>query len=350
MTSFTTDANRWQAVKDRLKEADGVFFYGVRTTGIYCVPSCPSRAKKQENVEFFNSTLEAEDAGFRPCKRCTPKSKGSHPHLLRVINACETIAAAEEAPPLLELAEESGLSQHHFHKVFKELTGLTPKAYASALKAGKLRELLSGDTTITNAIYEAGYGASSRFYEQATNRLGMNPKIFQQGGQGTAIRFAVGICSLGAVLVGATQKGVCAIDIGKHARDLIKDFQDRFHSAKLIAGDRDFEQLVATVIGMIDNPNDPVDLPLDIKGTVFQEKVWIALRKIPAGKTMTYSELAEAIGKPKAVRAVASACAANKIAVAIPCHRIIRTDGSLSGYRWGIERKEALLHREKSVS
>ncbi|HEY1864018.1 MAG TPA: bifunctional DNA-binding transcriptional regulator/O6-methylguanine-DNA methyltransferase Ada [Roseiarcus sp.] len=341
------DEERWQAVKRRDPAFDGKFFFAVRTTGVYCRPSCASRRAKRENVSFFSTVAEAEKAGYRGCKRCRPDKLGApDPQVLAVRHACERIASAEEAPKLAELAASAGLSPYHFHRVFKTITGVTPKAYAAQTRARRASDKLLTAGTVTEAIYDAGFNSSSRFYESTTARLGMTPGAVRRGGAGAIIRFAVGQASLGAVLVAATDKGVCAILLGDDPERLVRDLQDRFPRAELKGGDAEFERMVAEVVGLVEAPGQRLDLPLDIRGTAFQQKVWAALRAIPPGKTATYKEIARAIGQPKAVRAVAKACGANPLAVAIPCHRVVRTDGDLSGYRWGVERKRKLIDRE----
>ena len=274
-------------------------------------------------------------------------SEASRRHAALVAEACRRIDAAEQAPSLDELAEQAGLSPHHFHRVFKAVTGLTPKAYADAQRAKAVRAgLASGRGSVTEAIFEAGYNASSRFYEQAEAVLGMQPRQYRGGGVDARIMFALAQTSLGALLVARSDKGVCAITLGDDPDLLLRELQDRFPRAGLIGGDAAFERLVAQVVGLIEAPGIGIDLPLDVRGTAFQQRVWQALRRIPAGRTSTYAQVAEAIGSPRAVRAVAGACAANTLAVAIPCHRVVRSDGTLSGYRWGVERKRALLSRE----
>ena len=269
-------------------------------------------------------------------------------HSTAVAEACRIIKSSDAAPKLAALAKSVGMSPFHFHRVFTKAVGLTPKAYASAHRAERMRETLPRRGSVTEAIYEAGYNSNSRFYEKSSEMLGMRPNDFRNGGDGATIRFAVGDCSLGSVLVAASEKGVCAILLGDDPDALVKDLQRRFRKANLIGGDRAFERLVSQVIGLIESPELACDLPLDIRGTAFQQKVWQALRKIPLGSTTTYAEIAARIGLPKSVRAVAGAIAANPIAVAIPCHRVIRTDGSLSGYHWGVARKRALLKKESA--
>jgi AraC family transcriptional regulator, regulatory protein of adaptative response / methylated-DNA-[protein]-cysteine methyltransferase len=341
------DEERWQAVKRRDPAFDGKFVFAVRTTGVVCRPSCASRPAKRENVSFFSSLAEAEKAGYRACKRCRPDQLGApDPQVEAVARACERIEQAEEAPKLAELAANAGLSPYHFHRVFKAITGVTPKAYAAETRARRAADKLRTAETVTEAIYDAGFNSSSRFYENTDARLGMTPGAVRRGGAGIFIRFAVGEASLGAVLVAATDKGVCAILLGDDPDALVRDLQDRFPRAEFEGGDAEFERMVAQVVGLVEAPGQRLDLPLDIRGTAFQQRVWAALRAIPAGKTATYKEIARAIGEPKAVRAVAQACGANPLAIAIPCHRVVRTDGDLSGYRWGVERKRKLIDRE----
>jgi AraC family transcriptional regulator of adaptative response/methylated-DNA-[protein]-cysteine methyltransferase len=299
---------------------------------------------------FHATCAEAERAGFRPCKRCRPNAPAlAEAHATMVARACRLIEQAEEPPTLDDLAQAAGMSRFHFHRVFKALTGVTPKAYVAGDRAKRVREELASRETVTQAIYGAGFNSNGRFYAAAPGLLGMTPTQFRSGGSGNVIRFAVGECSLGAILVAATAKGVCAIQFGDDPEALVCALQDRFPKAQLLGGDQAFERLVAKVVGFVEAPAQGLDLPLDIRGTAFQQRVWKAIRDIPAGATASYRDLAKRLGAPKAVRAVAQACAANAIAVAIPCHRVVRTDGSTSGYRWGVARKRALLAREKAA-
>jgi AraC family transcriptional regulator of adaptative response/methylated-DNA-[protein]-cysteine methyltransferase len=337
----------WEAVRRRDRQADGTFCYAVATTGVYCRPSCAARLPRREHVTFHAAPEAAERAGFRPCKRCRPDEPSqAERHAASVALACRLIETAEEPPALEALARAVGLSPFHFHRVFKAVTGVTPKAYAGAQRARRVRQGLERAETVTEAIYDAGYNASSRFYEQAQALLGMKPADYRDGGRDAEIRFAVGECTLGSILVAATAKGVCAIQLGDDPEALVRDLQERFPKARLIGADPAFEALVARVVGQVEEPRRSAELPLDVRGTAFQQRVWQALRGIPAGRTASYAEIAARIGSAQAVRAVARACAANPVAVAIPCHRVIRTDGEAGGYRWGVERKRELLRRE----
>lgn len=347
--SFARNDDRWRAVEARDPDADGAFYYAVKTTGVYCRPSCPSRRPKQINVQYFAAIAEARAAGYRACKRCSPDhNTQTNPHHDRIMDACRTIENAETAPRLRSLAEHAGLSQFHFQRVFKDIVGLTPKQYEKAHRAKSVRAELGFARTVTEAIFDAGYHSSGRFYADAVATVGMAPARRRMQGAGETIRFAVGECSLGAILVAATARGVCAISLGDNPEQLVANLQDDFANAELIGGDDAFEVLVANVVGLVDNPKRRHQLPLDIRGTAFQQRVWRVLATIKSGQTATYADIARRMGAPRAVRAVAQACGANRLAVAIPCHRVIRSDGSLSGYRWGVERKQTLLDRECS--
>jgi AraC family transcriptional regulator, regulatory protein of adaptative response / methylated-DNA-[protein]-cysteine methyltransferase len=346
----SSDDTHWRAVERRDRAADGTFVYSVRTTGVYCRPSCAARQPRRENVAFHATCADAERAGFRPCKRCRPNEASlAERQAVAVANACRLIEEAEELPSLDTLAQAAGLSRFHFHRVFKAVTGVTPKVYADAHRGKRVRAELARTGTVTEAIYGAGFNSNGRFYAAASDLLGMTPKEFRAGGRGHAIRFAVGECSLGAILVAATDKGVCAIEFGDDPDVLVRGLQDRFPKAQLVGGDQAFEQLVAKVVGFVESPEQGLDLPLDVRGTVFQQRVWNAIRAIPVGATASYRDIARRIGAPKSVRSVAQACASNALAVAIPCHRVVRMDGSASGYRWGVARKRALLARERAA-
>jgi len=339
------DAVRWDAVQRRDSAFDGVFYYSVRTTGVFCRPSCAARTALRKNVAFHASCLDAEAAGFRPCLRCRPDLPPlAARQAAAVAKACALIDASDDTLDLDTLAAAVGISKFHFHRLFKAQAGITPKAYAAARRAARVTQQLDSGASVTDAIYAAGFQSSGRFY--AGTRLGMTPTRYRQGGAGETIRFAIGQCSLGAILVAATDQGICAILVGDDPDALARDLQDRFPRARLEGADADFDRTVATVVGFVEAPNIGLALPLDVRGTAFQQRVWEALRAIPAGVTVSYAELAARVGMPTGARAVAGACAANPVAVAIPCHRVVRNDGALSGYRWGVERKQVLLERE----
>jgi AraC family transcriptional regulator of adaptative response/methylated-DNA-[protein]-cysteine methyltransferase len=327
--------------------ADGKFYYSVATTGVYCRPSCAARLPRPRNVGFHLTVEEAEKAGFRPCKRCKPDQAAlAERHAAKVAAVCRFIEKSEESPTLKQLSDYAGWSVYHFHRLFKSITGVTPAQYVAAQRAKRVRSKLGGSGTVTEAIYSAGYNSNGRFYEASNQILGMTPSNYRSGGARTQIRFAVGECSLGSILVAQSERGVCAILLGDDPDALARDLQDRFPRANLSRGDAGFEQFVAQVVGFVEAPALGLGLPLDVRGTAFQQRVWQALRKIPAGSTASYTDIAKRIGSPKSARAVAHACAANALAVAIPCHRVVRSDGALSGYRWGVPRKRALLERE----
>lgn len=347
LSERTRSDPRWAAVVGRDRSADGRFFYAVESTGVYCRPSCGARTPRPENVGFFSTSAEAERAGFRPCKRCKPDQPSRSAARARLVaDLCRHIEASDPPPTLAELAARAGMSRHHLLRTFQDVTGLTPKQYGLASRAERARAALARGSSVTAAIYAAGYGSSGRFYEASRRALGMQPAAYRAGGDQQVVRFAVGACSLGSILVAATERGVCAISLGDQPDALMRELQDRFPHAELIGDDRQFSRIVATVVGFVEAPERGLDLPLDLRGTAFQRRVWQALQRIPFGATRSYREIAERIGAPRAVRAVAGACAANTLAVAIPCHRVVRTDGALTGYRWGIERKRALLDRE----
>jgi AraC family transcriptional regulator of adaptative response/methylated-DNA-[protein]-cysteine methyltransferase len=349
--SYSTDDRRWAAVQARDERADGQFVYGVRTTGVYCRPSSPTRLPKRENVEFFASERDAKAAGYRASQRmAADRTAVAKQHAAVVERACRLIEQSETPPSLEGLAKKAGMSSFHFHRVFKAETGLTPKAYASAFRARKVRkELAVKGSNVTQAIYGAGFNSNSRFYAASDRMLGMRARDYRAGGVNVEIRFAVGQCSLGAILVAQSARGICAILLGDDPDKLVQDLQDLFPKATLIGGDEEFEKLVAEVVGFIETPSLGLHLPLDVRGTAFQERVWQALQEIPPGATVSYAQVAARIGKPKSVRAVAQACANNHLAVAIPCHRVVRRNGGLSGYRWGVDRKRELLRREAEL-
>jgi AraC family transcriptional regulator of adaptative response/methylated-DNA-[protein]-cysteine methyltransferase len=344
----TRESAEWHALLTRDARWDDKLFYAVITTGVYCRPSCGARTPKPENVRFFATRSEAERAGFRACKRCKPELPPlAQRNVERIAAACRMIEESATQPSLSELAEAAELSPHHFHRMFKTITGLTPKAYADARRGDRVRQALHAGSNVTRAAFAAGFNSTGRFYEQSRALLGMTPTRFRRGAPHTRIEFALGRCSLGALLVASSERGVCAILLGDSQSALRADLARRFPKAELVSAAPGFQTQVAEVVRLIEAPRTALGLPLDVRGSVFQERVWQALREIPAGETRSYSELAQQLGTPKAARAVAQACANNPAAVAIPCHRVLRGDGSLAGYRWGLLRKEKLLAREK---
>ncbi len=320
---------------------------GVLTTGIYCRLNCGSRRPSDKNIRYFCSSDQAEEAGFRACKRCRP-NEGSHQDRNRnaVAEACRLIDQSMTVVSVSALAHSLGMSEGHFHRTFRRYTGLTPRAYSEGRRAADLRGRLVKGTSVTEILYDAGFGSSGRFYAVTNKALGMTPTHFVEGGLHETLYFAVGETTLGSIVIASSQKGVAAILLGDDPEELLLDLQIRFPNADLIGGDAEFENTVALVVGLVEVPQDCTELPLDIRGTVFQRRVWHALQSVPAGKTISYDELATQIGYPRAVSAVASACASNPLAVAIPCHRVVKSDGGLFGYTWGLERKQALLDRE----
>jgi AraC family transcriptional regulator, regulatory protein of adaptative response / methylated-DNA-[protein]-cysteine methyltransferase len=344
-------ARRWSAVVARDGQADGIFVYAVVTTGVYCRPSCPARRPRPENVRFYATAQAAEAAGFRRCTRCKPDDETFSTRQIRVVSrACRLIERSDRVPTLPELARVFCFSPFHFQRLFKAATGVSPKAYAMALRQQRLRRSVTTARNVTTAIFDAGYASSSGYYGNGQWTLGMTASAFRRGGKMTTLRYAIGMSSLGQVLVAASDKGVAAILLGDSEQTLIDNLRARFPKSDLQPGGRTFKANVKAVVALIENPRASFDLPLDIQGTAFQHRVWLALRDIPAGSTATYTDIAERIRKPKAARAVAAACAANPLAIAVPCHRVVGSNGYLSGYRWGVDRKRALLDREQHVS
>ncbi len=349
---YESDDARWSAVLARDEAAEGLFWFSVATTGVYCRPSCAARQPRRENVAFYEQRAAAEKAGFRPCKRCRPDlPPRAERHRDLVASACRALTAAETPPGLSELAADAGLSPHHFHRIFKAAVGVTPKQYAAAQRTKRMRAALEAGASVTEAIYDAGFGGNSRFYEQADARIGMTATSFKKGGKGMSIRYGTAQSWLGSVVIAATERGICAILFGEDESHLNEDLRARFPKADFEPAEQgsDFQQWIDATLAFLKAPDNLFSLPLDIAGTAFQEQVWQALRNIPAGKTASYADVARAIGKPKSVRAVAQACGANPVAIAIPCHRVVRSDGGLGGYRWGIERKKSLLAREQAA-
>lgn len=331
----------FQAFDRRDRSLDGQFVGAVKTTGIYCKPSCPARRPLRENVEFFWTTAEAIAAGYRSCMRCKPDEVGRDREAVAV--ALTMIEESEEGLSLEELAAAVDYAPHYFHRLFKRDTGVTPAAYARSLRAKRAASALDGNGSVTDAIYEAGYSGPSRFYANTKGHLGMTPSAWKNGGAGVTIRWAVVDTMLGNMLLAATDKGICRLSFDEDEAELAR----RFPKAEIVAGGAALEDLVKGAIAAIEHPGQMPDLPLDIAGTAFQQAIWNELRRIPAGETRTYADIAAAVGKPKAVRAAGSANGANNVAVLIPCHRVIRTDGGLGGYAYGTERKEQLLNAER---
>lgn len=343
------DSARWKAVMRRDAGADGTFWYSVSSTGIYCRPSCPSRRPRRENVRFHATPQAAEQEGFRACLRCGPQGTRDRSALVNAVAAACRRLESEYPPSLQELAAGAGTSPFHFHRVFKRITGLTPKAYASAIRQNSVRRHLVSKSTVTEALYAAGYGSGSRFYAHSNTALGMKPSTFRSGGDGETIVHATQQCSLGWVLAAESAAGICHISLGDDPALLVRELQELLPRARHLEAPPRFRRTLSRVVALVENPAQPTDLPLDIRGTAFQKRVWMVLQTIPPGTTLSYSDLATRIGSPRASRAVASACAANTLAAAIPCHRVIGKDGSLAGYRWGIDRKKALLQREAAA-
>lgn len=345
--AYITDDARWQAVIGRDKNADGQFFYAISTTKIYCYPSCPSRLALRSHTLFFENTTTAELAGFRPCKRCksdqdTPENRDT----LIITQACRFIENADVIPSLDTMAQSQNLSRYHFHRLFKSITGVTPRAYAIAHRTAKIRAELTRNTTITNAIYQAGFNGNGRFYATSTKVLGMTATNYKNGGNSETIHYSIGKCSFGSIMIARSEKGICAILIQDDEEPLFDDLKNRFPKATRIEDRSDFKHWLEQVVHFVEAPKKGLELPLDIRGTLFQQRVWQLLQTIPLGTTASYTDIATLLGDPKAVRAVARACAANPIALLIPCHRVVRSDGGISGYRWGVENKRTLIVRE----
>ncbi len=337
----------WKAVLDRDVRADGVFFYGVRSTKIYCRPSCPSRRPNRDRVLFFATAGDAGRGGFRPCLRCRPDEAEPRADLVR--RACRLIESRpEETIPLKALGEAIGLSPSHLARTFKATLGVTPREYADACRLGRLKVGLKRRGTVAGAMYEAGYGSSSRLYERTDPQLGMTPTAYRKGGRGQSIRYTIADSPLGRLLVAATDRGLCAVILGDDDRALEEWFREEYPAARRERDETGLGKWVDILVHHLDGrpPHLDLDLPLDVKATAFQRRVWAELRRIPYGSTRSYGEIAEALGMPKAARAVARACASNRVALVIPCHRVVRGNGDISGYRWGKERKRVLLDLE----
>ncbi|MGB4990956.1 MAG: bifunctional DNA-binding transcriptional regulator/O6-methylguanine-DNA methyltransferase Ada [Pyrinomonadaceae bacterium] len=343
--SMETDV-LWRAVETRDARFEGAFFFGVKTTGIFCRPSCSARKPKRENVEFYEGIERAELSGFRACLRCKPKqTKGYDPQVEAVLRACEMLSD-ENTLSLDDLSSKLGLSPSHFQRTFKEIIGVSPKKYAEAKRMDKFKDELRGGSDVVTAMYEAGYGSSSRLYEKAATNLGMTPAVYKKGGKGMKINYIIAGCELGKLLVARTKRGICSVTFGDGTSAMREALEKEFPNAEIGEGSDDLAGAVDAILKYLSGNNKRLVLPLDLQATAFQLQVWEFLQKIPYGETRSYTEVAEAIGDKKKVRAVAQACAKNRVAVVIPCHRVVASDGKLSGYRWGVERKRRLLERE----
>lgn len=345
---FNTDEARWKAVGENNSSADGVFYYAVITTGIYCRPSCKSKLPNRDNVEYFTTCDDAEGAGYRACKRCRPTAISKAQEIKqKIIHACRIIEESDTTLKLDKLAGQVNFSPYHFHRLFKKIVGVTPKQYAARHQSRRFQKNLKTSPSVTDAIYSAGYGSSGSAYDKKRDQLAMKPKDYRKGADGVTITYGLARCFLGWVIVAATDRGVCAIEFGDNSDTLPEQVQARFPNAQLHKADIGFKTLIKEVVDFIESPEDTFGVPLDIQGTAFQQQVWEVLRQIKPGQTMSYTDVAEWMGNPKAVRAVASACASNKLAVVIPCHRVVSKTGKTGGYRWGTERKQKLLDYEQ---
>lgn len=347
---YATEEERWQAVVDRNRNAEGQFWLGVKTTGIFCRPGCPARTPLRKNVVFFDSVNDALRSGLRPCKRCRPLGPSLADDKVRIVgDACSTILEAHTPPTLEELGNQAAMSPSHFQKLFSDAVGMTPAQFARSVREQRLHQQLPISGSVIQAGFDAGYASHTQLYEHAQGVLGMSPGTFRNKGKGETIRYAIPETFLGHTLIAATEKGICRLQFSNDRDLLVSTLESDFANATVAPADEAFEQLVHEMLASLGTP-DQIRLPLDIRGTAFQAKVWHALRQIPYGTTVTYGELARQIGQPTASRAVASACGSNNIAVLIPCHRVIGKDGSLTGYRWGVERKQQLLEGERAGS
>jgi AraC family transcriptional regulator of adaptative response/methylated-DNA-[protein]-cysteine methyltransferase len=339
---------RWESVASHDRGADGAFVYAVSSTGVYCRPSCPSRRPRRDRVTFFETAADARFAGFRACRRCHPDAVApSDPWIDKIRRACVYLANVDGHPSLATLAKRLGGSPYHVQRNFKRLVGVTPREYADAIRLRKVKGRLRGGGDVTDAMFEAGYGSSSRFYERAAPKLGMSPSTYRRGGRGMAIDYAIVDSPLGRLLVAATTRGVCAVAMGSSDADLTRALVREYPAATIATDEGALAQWTSAIVAHLEGKRPRLDLPLDIQATAFQWQVWQALAAIPYGETRTYRDIAETIGRPRAVRAVARACASNPVALAIPCHRVVASDGRPSGYRWGASRKKALLERER---
>lgn len=341
------DEHLWDLV---LRREPADFLYAVTTMGIYCRPNCPSPRPLRKNARFFGNVTEAEAAGFRACKRCDPKGERARIAQEVVRDACAFIESSEEIPSLEALAKRSGYSRFHFLRMFRDHTGLTPRSYAEGVRARRLHKALAGGARVADAVADAGFGSESRVYEKVGALLGMTPGAARRGGEGETIRIAFADCPFGRMLVGATDKGVCFLGFAEPDESLLGDLRRRFPQARLVPDEATLAPTVRAVVDFLAEPKQALDLPLDLRGTAFQQRVWQTLCQIPAGQTRTYAQLAEMVGNPRAIRAVARSCATNPVSLAVPCHRVVGSNGDLTGYRWGVPRKKALLEQEKAAA
>lgn len=348
----TNEEEYWQAVLAKDASFDGIFVYAVRSTGVYCRPSCCARRPRREQVLFFPLPEAAQQAGFRPCKRCSPQDATTqNPHAELIQHVCHYIERHLESPLTLDtLSKEVSMSPHHLQRVFKRIMGISPHQYTEARRLNSLKAQLKEGQTVTKALYETGYGSSSRLYEQTSVRLGMTPATYRRGGKGMHIGYTLVDCSLGRMLIAVTERGLCAVSLGDSDAELVAALLGEYPAAEFHRDDVDLSLWVMSLLGHLNGEQIHLDLPLDLQATAFQWRVWEELRAIPYGSTRSYSEIAKAVGNPKAARAVARACATNPVSIVIPCHRVIREDGSLGGYRWGLEHKQALLAQEQSIA
>ncbi len=347
-----TDENRWHAVETRDAAFDGAFVFAVSTTGIYCRPSCPSRRPRRRNVRFFDLPEAAEGAGYRACLRCRPREAPAQDRrIVAVRRACRFIEGGDDGPPTLAaLSAEVGLSPYHLQRTFKRLVGVTPRQYADAHRLSRLKARLRAGDQVAGALYEVGYGSSSRLYERAGGQLGMTPAAYRRGGKGWRLGYGIVDCALGRLLVAATARGICAVYLGDDDRSLEGALGAEYPAAEIARDDAGLADWMGGIAAHLEGARPHVGLPLDVQATAFQRRVWEELRRIPYGETRTYGEVARAIGRPGAARAVARACATNPVSVVVPCHRVVRGDGGLGGYRWGAARKEALIEKERAVA
>jgi len=344
------DDERWDAVLARDRRADALFLYAVTSTGVFCRPSCPSRRPRRDRVRFFASPGEAQQAGFRACRRCRPLEPTGDPWIAKVERACRQLANTDERPPLATLAAQAGSSRYHFLRNFQRIVGVSPREFADARRFEAVKRRLREPGEVTAALFDAGYGSSSRFYERAVPKLAMTPVTYRDGGRGQAIRYAVAASPIGRLLVGATAQGICRVELGNSDETLVAALQAEYPHAQVVRAQRELQAWVKQVVAGLTGRIPKQELPLDVRGTAFQWQVWKALMAIPRGETRTYGAVARAIGRPSAARAVARACASNPVALVVPCHRVVPTAGGVGGYRWGAERKQRILARERRAS